>query len=215
MLNKKDYLLVAIVGFFFGLLLLPVLNNIKVAFLPVNLINGIAIIIFFTIVAVVALWIMGIIAKKIFVMLEIAKFAAVGGLNTLLDLGVLNLLISIFAIASGAGYAVFKGISFIVSNVNSYFWNKYWTFGSNENATVKEFGQFLIVSVIGFIINISVASIVVNVIKPLNGMSPARWANVGALVATLTAFVWNFIGYKFIVFVKKKSLPEKPQTQAI
>jgi hypothetical protein len=33
-------------------------------------------------------------------------------------------------------------------------------------------------------------------------MTPARWANIGLAMGTLLALVWNFIGYKFIVFKK-------------
>ena len=202
--TKKDYFLIAVVGFLFGLLLLPILANLKLSSFTLGLGNGIVIIISFTILAVIALWIVSLFSKMLPVLLQIAKFAAVGGLNTLIDLGVLNGLIVAggSSTASGMGYIAFKSISFIAANINSYFWNKYWTFGSTPGVNAKELGQFFAVSIVGFIINVFVASTIVNAIAPLGGLSSGQWANVGALVAVLASLVWNFLGYKFIVFKK-------------
>lgn len=202
MITKKDYLLISIIGLLIGLLVLPVLININFSLIQINLFNSVLIVVVFVILANIGLKISSILSSKIPIILQIAKFAAVGGLNTLIDLGVLNLLIFLFLATQGIGYAVFKGISFIIANINSYFWNKHWTFGSGQSANVKEFGQFFVVSIIGFAINIGIASFVVNIIS-FGGMSPERWANIGALTATVASLIWNFLGYKFIVFKNK------------
>lgn len=136
------------------------------------------------------------------------KFILVGALNTIVDLGVLNLLIFVSEIATGFGYSAFKGISFTVAVINSYFLNKFWTFrGQGEGmekpldtARGREFAQFFIVSLIGFGINVGVASLVVNAVGAQFGITPRLWANVGAFCATFAAMTWNFLGYKFIVF---------------
>ena len=149
------------------------------------------------------------------------KFVLVGILNTLVDLGALNLLMFASGIVSGLGYTAFKGFSFTLAVLNSYFLNKFWTFkGQGAGKSPKQFTQFFIVSLIGFGINVGVASLVVNVMAPqfssvfseCIGMeggvqcftkitpSPRIWANIGAICATFAAMTWNFIGYKFIVF---------------
>ena len=202
MITKKDYLLVSIVGFFFGLLLLPVLNNIKLFSTGITFSKAFLIVFGFTIFANLALWIASIMARWLPIVLQLAKFAAIGALNTLLDLGILNVLIFATGIAFGYWYSVFKGISFVVANVNSYFWNKRWTFGSSGGANVKEFGQFLAVGIVGFGINIGIASLIVNFVGAPENFSPERWANIGALSATVISLVWNFVGYKLIVFKK-------------
>jgi putative flippase GtrA len=202
MITKKDYFAISIIGFLFGLLLLPVLNNIKLPFFAVNFKSAFLIIIGFIIFANLALWFAFLLSRFIPIFLQVAKFAAVGGLNTLLDLGVLNVLILISGVAAGYWYPVFKGISFVVANINSYFWNKHWTFGVSDSANIKEFSQFLIVSIVGFGINVSIASLVVNIIGAPENISLERWANIGALSATIISLVWNFIGYKFFVFKK-------------
>ncbi len=131
------------------------------------------------------------------------KFVLVGIINTVIDLGVLNILILASGISAGLGYSIFKGISFTAAVVNSYFLNRSWTFRRGAtNKTQKEFFQFFIASVIGFVINVSAASFVVNLIGPQFGIGAKLWANVGAILATLTAMFWNFLAYKFIVFKK-------------
>lgn len=137
---------------------------------------------------------------------QAAKFILVGTLNTLIDLGVLNLLIFTSGISSGFGYSAFKGISFIAAVINSYFLNKFWTFKALKTERAKEeFAQFFIVSMIGFGINVGVASLVVNMIGAQFGITPKIWANIGAITATLVGMTWNFLGYKFIVFKNAKS----------
>lgn len=198
--RKKDYLLISIIGFLFGVLLLPIIKNINLQAITLNFINAVIIIIAFIIFANIALKISFIIGRRIAVIFQFAKFAAVGGLNTLLDLGVLNLLIFLSGIATGYWYSGFKAFSFIIASINAYFWNKYWAFGVGGSVNTKEFAAFFTVSVIGFGINVGIASFLVNVIGLPAGISENLWANIGALAATVISLVWNFIGYKFIVF---------------
>ena len=129
---------------------------------------------------------------------QIAKFILIGGFNTLIDLGVLNILIFATGITSGLGFSLFKGTSFLVAVSNSYFWNKRWTFRSKKDV----FFQFFTVSAVGFVLNVGTASFVVNVITPQFELSEQLWANIGAITGTLVVMTWNFLGYKFVVFKK-------------
>lgn len=145
--------------------------------------------------------------NKILLLFQAGKFVIVGVINTAIDFAVLNLLMFATDIAQGAWYAAFKGISFLAAVTNSYFMNRFWTFkGEGQQNKGKEFAQFFVVSCIGFAINVGIASLVVNIIAGQMaslGISAKIWANIGALAATFCSMVWNFIGYKFIVFKKK------------
>ncbi|OGZ02084.1 MAG: hypothetical protein A2430_01390 [Candidatus Liptonbacteria bacterium RIFOXYC1_FULL_36_8] len=149
---------------------------------------------------------------------QIFKFGFVGILNTAIDIAILNALMSFSGIKAGFFFSLFKGASFLAATINSYFMNKYWTFKDNDKKTVAEAGQFFIVSVLGLVINISVASFVVNFINPIlfilkpfkyaisifgiNFDNAQIWGNIAALTASASSMFWNFFGYKLIVFKK-------------
>ena len=130
------------------------------------------------------------------VLRQIIKFVIVGVSNTLVDLAVLNLFIFLTGIASGTPFIFFKGISFVVAVLNSYFWNRRWTFHSDR----KVFIRFFMISTIGLLLNVGTASFLVNILGPQFGLSEKIWANVGAVGGTLVVMTWNFLGYKFVVF---------------
>ena len=144
------------------------------------------------------------IGKKSHGLYQFIKFAETGGLNTFVDFGVLNFLILITGFSAGLYYSVFKGISFTAAVINSYFWNKHWVFESKEKGKKeeKEFLKFVLVSISGFVINVSVASLIVYLAHGMTSPSPKIIANGAAAFAFILTMAWNFLGYKLLVFVK-------------
>jgi len=197
-MRKIDVILAALIGFLNGIFFFSILKEteIKIPYswtLPV----------IFPIFSTLGLFIASHIGKKILIIFQAAKFFLVGTLNTFVDLGVLNLLMWTFKIYRGAFYSVFAAISFLAATTNSYFWNKFWTFEKRkESLKTKEFLKFLVITTIGLGINVGVASFIVNVIGPKFGLTEKIWANVGKIIAAFFAFIWNFLGSKFIVFQK-------------
>ncbi len=133
---------------------------------------------------------------------QFMRFFCVGLLNTGIDFGVLNFLIFLTGKSSGIYFPIFKSISFVIAVTNSYFMNKHWTFKSSEITRENEFFKFFGVNIIGWGINVGVATYIVNYIGAPAGFSPVLWANIGAFSAVAFTLVWNFIGMKFIVFKK-------------
>lgn len=209
--TKKDYIFGIAAGLFIGLLALPILKAAKPDLYEKYAMAVVPLFFFLVPIGLVFAHFLG---KKLMVIWQLAKFVVIGVLNTLVDLGLLSLIIFIFrdyiqieskdiAIAGITFYSVFKGTSFIIANINSYYWNKYWTFEQNAvKKTGIEFLQFFIVSIIGFVINVVVASYVFKAIHPFAGMNPDQWALIGAMAGSIMGLAWNFIGYKFIVFKK-------------
>ena len=193
-MRRKDLKNSTLIGFLIAVILLGVSKNIElqVPHLWVALFV-------LPILSVAGIFIASKLARRFRVILQAARFLLVGVLNTFIDLGILNLLIFVSGIAIGTWFSVFKGIAFAVAVLNSYFWNKHWTFGKRTSRR-KELVQFLLVSIVGFVINVSVASFIVNVIQAPETISANVWANIGAVSATAVAMVWNFLGYKLLVF---------------
>jgi putative flippase GtrA len=203
-MDQRDFTTVTIIGFAIGLLAQPVLTNVFAATTPA-LRAGVAI--GCTLFAPFALFVAHLLGKRALVLYQFAKFGAVGTLNTLIDLSILNLAILATGIAAGWGYAALKGFSFLVAATNSFFWNKRWTFdapalpvGRREPATLAEAAKFYGVAIVGWIVNVGTASFVVNGIGAPPLATLEQWANVGALAGVAASFLWNFLGYKFWVF---------------
>jgi len=197
-LTSRDILFGAINGLIFGALLPVVLKNMSI---QMSASKGVFIAIAFTILAAMGVYVGYLLSKYIGVIFQIAKFGCVGAANFAVDIGILNLLIFLSGTAVGAAYIAFKVISFTFAVTNSYIWNKIWTFKKVETKeTGKEFGQFIMISVIGLILNAAVAGFLVIVVGPKGGISAKTWASISAAVASLCVMAWNFIGYKFWVF---------------
>ncbi len=208
-LSKKDYFLISIIGFCFAIFSIPILKNINLPFIHIDYFFIILMIMFFSVFAVFALWIASIIGNWFPVVFQFAKFGAIGAFNTFLDWGILNFLIGITGIAVGINYSLYKGFSFLIATVSSYFWNKHWTFSTSQKTneletsdSSSEVGKFITVSTIGLGINVGLASLVVAITTPLQIMSPEQLATAGAALATILSLIWNFVGYKLWVFKK-------------
>jgi len=154
----------------------------------------------------VAVLLLGVvISRKLPFFFQFSRFGIIGATNAFIDFGYLNILIAYTGVHSGVWFAIFKGASFVVATINSYFLNKYWAFNAGHHKpNGTELGRFLAISLSAMVINISAASIIVNLVAPINSVSPALWANAGAVTGSIAALVFNFLGYKFIVFKTEK-----------
>ncbi len=149
-----------------------------------------------------ALFIFYLASKFIPVLYQFAKFASVGVLNSFVDLGIFNLQTFLYGTLPGASvFAGFKAISFLSATTNSFFWNKYWTFGANAKPQAGEVLKFYSIAIIGGFLNVGVATAV----RTMNlGFIPANVTVnlVAPISGILCVFLWNFIGYKYVVFKK-------------
>ena len=136
---------------------------------------------------------------------EAWRFVLVGIINTVVDLGVLNLLIQVTHTGQrGFDFMLIKTTSFMVAVMNSYYLNRSWTFRATgrHKSLVRSGSQFLIVSLVGAVVNVGTASYVATFVPPITGLEKL-WPSAAALVGTAGSFIWNFIGYKYIVFTSR------------
>lgn len=134
---------------------------------------------------------------------QFLRFAIIGAINTAVDFLVLNLLIFATGIKEGNGLIPLNIISFTVAVINSYVLNKRWAFrDQTAGDTARKFTNFLIISVIGAFINTAIVRFGSTNIDPMFGLSQVLWVNLSKIVATGVSLIWNFIGYKLLVFKK-------------
>lgn len=158
--------------------------------------------IFLPLLSLFGLWVCYLLGKKFLFIFQVGKFLLIGILATLVDLGVFKLL-GLIILSNGFTQIYFKGTSFLVATFAKYWGNKFWAFEKKEIGGVgKEITQFYIVTLIGMGINVGVFSLVVNSLGPQLGTPQKIWETFGIIFAALVVAVWNFLGYKFIVFKK-------------
>jgi len=203
--NRSELLKSIILGLISGVFLVIVLSSLKNDSEIASKLSDHKVLVVLFVCLCLIIWVYGFyfFASKWATALQFGKFIAVGQSNAAIDIGIFNLLILLTNIDSGIYFSVFKGTSFIFALINSFLWNKFWSFESKEKHGMgKQFIKFLAVSAVGLIINVSVASFVVNYVGPQWGLSTRLWANVGVLSSAVFNIIWDFYGYKVLVFKK-------------
>jgi putative flippase GtrA len=197
----RDTIVALIAGFLTGALAIPIVINLGLATtirVPLYSLPIVAALLF-----AIALLVASLVAGRAPSLFEFTKFAMTGVLNAGVDFGGLNTLMLITGISSGRGFLAFKSISVTLGVLNSYVWNKYWTFDTaNSGEARREFVAFMVVTLIAVGVNVAGADVIVNVIGAPHGFSTKLWANIGAISGAALTMFTNFFGYKFFVFKK-------------
>jgi len=198
-MKKNDIVAVLILSEIIALFLFFILKSLQIALLPAG-----SLFVVLPILAIIGIYIAYLIGKKILVIFQLAKFAIVGIANTAVDFGILNLLMFLTKTYEGKTIILFNTISFLIAVMHSYFWNKFWTFkANNKTSNATQFLQFLVVSIIGVFINSGIVYALSSLINPMFNLNQNAWVNMVKIVATIISLVWNFVGYKLIVFKEK------------
>ena len=122
---------------------------------------------------------------------QLLRFAGVGVINTAIDIGIYFLLtrtLSFFA----AHLLVSKALSFGAGTVFSFFVNRYWTFNTKTAIHYHELIRFYLTVGIGMAINVVSLSIAISLLSVPD--------SVAVVIATITAFAWNFTASKLWVY---------------
>jgi len=200
-MQKKDLIALIVLGEIIALFIFLILQA--------NGFGGWSLLVLFVILpglTILGIYLAKLIGKKFLIVYQFAKYAVVGIANTAVDFGVFNLLMWIGQTYEGKIIFFLNTISFLVAVVHSYFWNKFWTFKNKQNVNKTiQFIQFIIVSLIGALINSGIVYAMSSLMNPACGLSQNAWVNTSKVAATVISLVWNFIGYKLIVFREIKT----------
>jgi len=119
---------------------------------------------------------------------QFVKFGIVGASSTIIDWGIYLILTRFFNLL----YLMAKILSFSVAVFNSYHWNRRWTFRSDDPQKLRQFIKFLIISIVGVVLNASIMYLAVE---------HFQWPDIYGLVfATGIVMFWNFSANKFYTF---------------
>ena len=149
------------------------------------------------IISLACLWLAYLIGKRLLFVFQAAKYFLVGAFVTIIDLKIFELSLWVL------NPIISKGISFLISTFVKYWGNKHWTFEKPEKDGIgQEIFQFIIVTIVGLGIDISSFFYFTKIMGPQLGAPEEVWIKLSVIFAAFVAAIWNFIGYKFLVFKK-------------
>lgn len=125
---------------------------------------------------------------------EAAKFGTVGAANTVLDFGVLNLLVFGFGLQTLRS----KVISTVIAATSSYLMNRHWTFRHREKQAVRrEYLLFFGLNAVGLLIALTV----LGVIRYGFGLTGPLWINIGNAIGLVLGTLFRFWSYRRFVWL--------------
>ncbi|MEK0316891.1 GtrA family protein [Cohnella sp. 56] len=119
---------------------------------------------------------------------RVSKFAAIGVLNTGIDIAIFALLV--YALSWPSLLA--QCVSYFLAFLNSYWWNRRWTFGMRERGSARELLKFGAVNAASFLC----ATGVLLAAEQGVGLTPIA----AKLVSVAASLAVNYAGSKLWVF---------------
>jgi putative flippase GtrA len=134
---------------------------------------------------------------------QLIRFGIVGGLNTAIDVLLLNVFLWIYPTKSTLLVLLFNSIAYVLGAVNSFLLNKYWTFKNYKRPTLSEITRFSLTTAIGVACS--------DVILWCANLLLAHWiadtallTNLSKLLAIMGTVGISYLGMRLWVFVQKK-----------
>lgn len=142
-------------------------------------------------------------------LLQLLRFCIVGGLNTFVDILVFNLLVWGLPTQDTGLLVIYNSLAYLVGAVNSFCWNKLWTFRLRSSATSNQLARFALVTCLGIISN-DVFLWLATTILTLLSLKGFLWINVAKISAIAGSVTVSYVGMRFSVFTKhdeKEAIP--------
>ncbi|HYU77011.1 MAG TPA: glycosyltransferase [Ktedonobacteraceae bacterium] len=137
---------------------------------------------------------------------QIVRFGIVGVLNTTVDIIALNILLWRFPTHDANLLLFYNSIAYILGALNSFGFNKYWTFKHRQAVTGSEILRFAIVNIIGILCNDGIIWSVASISHTLIA-NPILWANASKGCAIIGIASVSYLGMRLWVFSRSQNRP--------
>lgn len=155
------------------------------------------------VISLTVLWLAFLIGRKLLFVFQGAKHLLVGAAATVVDLKIFEFLVWIFSLSFVVSPIFSKGVSFLFSTTIKYWGNKHWAFEHFEKENrLKEISQFFVVTIVGLALDVSAFFYFSNILGAQFNVPSALWTKLSVIFSAIVAALWNFLGYKFLVFKK-------------
>lgn len=180
-----------------GDFIFAIICGLSVAWIAIDLLGNIGwiFVIIFPLLSVLGLYIVEWLGKRYLFIHQAGKFALAGAFADVVDIKVFQLIFWFLPFSNTV-----KAVSFLVGTFVKYVCDKYWAFEQHDHDGVHiEIAKFFLVAVVGMAINV-VSFNYFGTIK--TGLPANIWQELCIIFAALVTAIWNFCGYKFLVFKK-------------
>ena len=182
-MKKRDAVIAAVCGLLVAWVMIDFLGKWGFIFLLV-----------FPVLSIFGLWLCGLLSRKYSFIWQTGKFFLTGSGGTVIDIKIFQLTSWLVGFFISASPLIFKTISFFIAACFKFVADKFWTFEKmDKDGIKKEAISFLAVGIVGALFNVISFWI-------FTGLG--IWSEISIILATLVTAIWNFLGYKFLVFKK-------------
>jgi putative flippase GtrA len=133
---------------------------------------------------------------------QICRFCLVGGLNTGIDLLILNSLLWLWPTQNTEHLLAYNSFAYACGAINSFILNKYWTFQDRRQTTYGEVFRFALTTACGIICNDSILWIASTFLHPVM-INTTLWANASKVLAISGTFMISYLGMRLWVFARQ------------
>lgn len=132
------------------------------------------------------------------------KFLIVGIMNAAVDLLVLNLLLLLYPTQSGFWLTTYNTVGVICAILNSYIWNRYWTFADVSNGSTSERTKFIGQAVLNIVLNDVIVLAVSGYFTTNRSMPFIISSNLAKAVAMFVSSSITYIFLRLFVFHRSR-----------
>ncbi len=134
---------------------------------------------------------------------QLLRFGLVGGLNTFVDLLILNALLWVHPTQRTLLLIIYNSVAYGIGAINSFVLNKYWTFEQRRQTTVIELVRFALTTAAGIVVNDVLVWTLSSVLQPFIA-NTTLWTNASKILAILGTSSISYLGLRLWVFVKRE-----------
>ncbi len=137
---------------------------------------------------------------------QFLRFGLVGGLNTAIDLLVLNCLLWFHPTQNIGLLLLDNSIAYSFGAVNSFLLNKYWTFQRGGRAEQREIGRFALTTLAGIACNNFILWMISRLLRPVF-LQGTLWANASKVAAIGGTVLISYLAMRLWVFAQHAQEP--------
>ena len=143
-------------------------------------------------------------------LLQLLRYGLVGGVNTGIDLLVLNVFLLRFPTHNAQVLVAYNSVAYCCGAVSSFCLNKYWTFRRTQRTTRREVRRFIISILLELVYSNVLVWLAGKVLQPFIP-NPTLWGNAAKLIAIASGAIISYSLMRFWTFANEPQTPFKKQ----